>query len=249
MRSPLDTRPPSTLPVARSAGRAASTDDRAAGYRRASGGHAGPAIGRRRPPSDGASIRCVLSEDRGCGEDQAQRQSGCEDEGMCTHGSITYSNSSARAGVPKRPENAARSNVKLRGAAPVSPASGLAKGQCDTGAVIHATTILAVRHGGRTVLAGDGQVTFGNTVLKHGRAEDPPPLQGQRPGRLRRLGRRFVRAVLAFRSEAGTVPRQPGARGGRAGARLADRSALRRLEAMLIVADAGARSCCRAPAI
>jgi ATP-dependent HslUV protease subunit HslV len=32
--------------------------------------------------------------------------------------------------------------------------------------VIHATTILAVRHQDRTVLAGDGQVTFGNTVLK-----------------------------------------------------------------------------------
>ncbi len=34
--------------------------------------------------------------------------------------------------------------------------------------MIHATTILAVRHQERTVLAGDGQVTFGNTVLKHG---------------------------------------------------------------------------------
>jgi len=34
--------------------------------------------------------------------------------------------------------------------------------------VIHATTILAVRHQGRTVLAGDGQVTLGNTVVKHG---------------------------------------------------------------------------------
>jgi ATP-dependent HslUV protease subunit HslV len=34
--------------------------------------------------------------------------------------------------------------------------------------VIHATTILAVRHRERTVLAGDGQVTFGNTVLKQG---------------------------------------------------------------------------------
>ena len=33
--------------------------------------------------------------------------------------------------------------------------------------VIHATTILAVRHQGRTVLAGDGQVTLGSTVLKH----------------------------------------------------------------------------------
>jgi ATP-dependent HslUV protease subunit HslV len=34
--------------------------------------------------------------------------------------------------------------------------------------VFHATTILAVRHKDRTVLAGDGQVTFGNTVLKQG---------------------------------------------------------------------------------
>jgi len=34
--------------------------------------------------------------------------------------------------------------------------------------VIHATTILAVRHQNRICLAGDGQVTFGNTVLKHG---------------------------------------------------------------------------------
>jgi ATP-dependent HslUV protease, peptidase subunit HslV len=33
---------------------------------------------------------------------------------------------------------------------------------------MHATTILAVRHQGRTVLAGDGQVTLGNTVMKHG---------------------------------------------------------------------------------
>ena len=31
---------------------------------------------------------------------------------------------------------------------------------------IHATTILGVRHQGVTVLAGDGQVTFGPTVLK-----------------------------------------------------------------------------------
>jgi ATP-dependent HslUV protease subunit HslV len=32
--------------------------------------------------------------------------------------------------------------------------------------VIHATTILAVRHHDRSVMAGDGQVTFGTTVLK-----------------------------------------------------------------------------------
>ena len=34
--------------------------------------------------------------------------------------------------------------------------------------MIHATTILAVRHQDHTVLAGDGQVTLGNTVVKHG---------------------------------------------------------------------------------
>ena len=29
-----------------------------------------------------------------------------------------------------------------------------------------ATTVLAVRHGGQTVMASDGQVTFGDTVVK-----------------------------------------------------------------------------------
>jgi ATP-dependent HslUV protease subunit HslV len=33
--------------------------------------------------------------------------------------------------------------------------------------MFHSTTILAVRHGGHAVLAGDGQVTFGQTVVKH----------------------------------------------------------------------------------
>ena len=34
--------------------------------------------------------------------------------------------------------------------------------------MIHATTILAVRHNDRTVLASDGQVTLGSTVVKQG---------------------------------------------------------------------------------
>jgi ATP-dependent HslUV protease subunit HslV len=34
--------------------------------------------------------------------------------------------------------------------------------------MIHSTTILAVRHEGRAVMAGDGQVTFGGTVIKQG---------------------------------------------------------------------------------
>jgi ATP-dependent HslUV protease subunit HslV len=33
--------------------------------------------------------------------------------------------------------------------------------------VFHSTTILAVRHQGRSVLAGDGQVTLGQTIVKH----------------------------------------------------------------------------------
>lgn len=32
---------------------------------------------------------------------------------------------------------------------------------------LHGTTILCVRRNGRVVIAGDGQVTLGNTVLKH----------------------------------------------------------------------------------
>ena len=32
--------------------------------------------------------------------------------------------------------------------------------------MIHSTTVLVVRHQGRAVMAGDGQVTFGNTVVK-----------------------------------------------------------------------------------
>jgi len=34
--------------------------------------------------------------------------------------------------------------------------------------MIHGTTILAVRHQNRSVMAGDGQVTFGSTVIKSG---------------------------------------------------------------------------------
>ena len=34
--------------------------------------------------------------------------------------------------------------------------------------MFHATTILCVRRGGQVAIGGDGQVSFGNTVLKHG---------------------------------------------------------------------------------
>jgi ATP-dependent HslUV protease subunit HslV len=32
--------------------------------------------------------------------------------------------------------------------------------------MIHSTTVLAIRHRGRTVMASDGQVTFGDTIVK-----------------------------------------------------------------------------------
>src|SRR3954464_4098611 len=34
--------------------------------------------------------------------------------------------------------------------------------------MFHATTVLAVRHRGQTVMASDGQVTFGATIVKQG---------------------------------------------------------------------------------
>src|ERR687891_1966981 len=34
--------------------------------------------------------------------------------------------------------------------------------------MIHSTTILAIRHRDRAVMAGDGQVTFGQTIVKQG---------------------------------------------------------------------------------
>ncbi len=34
--------------------------------------------------------------------------------------------------------------------------------------MFHSTTVLAVRHNGRAVMAGDGQVTLGDTVVKQG---------------------------------------------------------------------------------
>src|SRR5438045_6940407 len=36
---------------------------------------------------------------------------------------------------------------------------------------IHATTVICVRRDGRVAIAGDGQVTVGNTVMKHGAAK------------------------------------------------------------------------------
>ena len=39
--------------------------------------------------------------------------------------------------------------------------------QNDSSITFHATTILAVRHKGKVAIGGDGQVSMGNTVMKH----------------------------------------------------------------------------------
>jgi len=40
--------------------------------------------------------------------------------------------------------------------------------RCEDMTNVHATTVLAVRHTGKVVMASDGQVTLGQTVVKHG---------------------------------------------------------------------------------
>jgi ATP-dependent HslUV protease subunit HslV len=104
----------------------------------------------------------------------------------------------------------------------------------------HATTILAVRHQGKLVLASDGQVTLGQTVVKHGARK------------VRRLYQNRVLAGFAGTAADGFAlfgrfeAKLEEHRGNleRSAVELArdwrtDRS-LRRLEAMLLVADSRA---------
>jgi len=104
----------------------------------------------------------------------------------------------------------------------------------------HATTVLAVRHNGRVVLASDGQVTLGQTVVKH------------QARKVRRLYHDKVLAGFAGAAADGFAlfsrfeSKLEEHRGNleRAAVELArdwrtDRS-LRRLEAMMLVADARA---------
>ena len=101
----------------------------------------------------------------------------------------------------------------------------------------HATTIVLVRKGGRTTLAGDGQVSFGQTIMK------------SKARKIRRLGKHAVIAGFAgatadaftlFERLEGKIDQYPGQLT-RAAVELAkewrtDRY-LRRLEAMMLVAD------------
>ena len=90
--------------------------------------------------------------------------------------------------------------------------------------MIHSTTILAVRHRDRAVIAGDGQVTLRSDRRQAESQQDSPSLQRSHPGRICRIGGRLVRAVLALRVEARAVSRQHRAVRRRAGEGLAHRS-------------------------
>jgi len=106
--------------------------------------------------------------------------------------------------------------------------------------LVHATTVLAVRHQGKVVIASDGQVTLGQSVVKHqarkvrrlyhdrvlagfaGSAADGFALFGRFESKLEEHRGNLERAAVELAKEWRT-----------------DR-ALRRLEAMLLVADARA---------
>ena len=67
-----------------------------------------------------------------------------------------------------RRKRAPRSTRAPRAAAGSHVYRGFARRYCRPVAeTFHATTILAVRHRGKVVIAGDGQVTIGQTVMKH----------------------------------------------------------------------------------
>ena len=102
---------------------------------------------------------------------------------------------------------------------------------------LHGTTILAVRHNNRVVLGGDGQVTLGQTILKHnarkirrlyqdrvlagfaGAGADALTLFERFEAKLQQLGGNLRRAAVELSKDWRT-----------------DRL-LRRLEALLVVAD------------
>jgi ATP-dependent HslUV protease subunit HslV len=114
--------------------------------------------------------------------------------------------------------------------------------------MIHSTTILAVRHNQRAVLAGDGQVTLGDTVVKQsarkirrlyndkilagfaGSAADSFALFSRFEAKLEQYRGQIERSAVELAKDWRT-----------------DRI-LRRLEAMLVVMDPTRRSCCRATA-
>ena len=103
---------------------------------------------------------------------------------------------------------------------------------------IHATTIIAVRRKGRVAMAGDGQVTLGQTIMKQHRAQGAALTTARVLGGFAGAG---ADAFTLFERFEGKLEKHSGNLT-RAAVELAkdwrtDR-VLRRLEALLIVADA-----------
>jgi ATP-dependent HslUV protease subunit HslV len=102
---------------------------------------------------------------------------------------------------------------------------------------MHGTTILALRYGGKVVLAGDGQVTLNNTVIKHharkvrriynerilvgfaGATADAMNLSERLEGKLERFNGNLTRSVVELAKDWRTD------------------KYLRRLEALMLTAD------------
>ena len=101
--------------------------------------------------------------------------------------------------------------------------------------MLHSTTILALRFNDRAVMAGDGQVTLGQTVVKHRRARSAGSITTTSWRVLRARPRTRFALFCALRSEARAIPRQPRALGRRARARTG----------APIARSAGSRRCCR----
>lgn len=116
----------------------------------------------------------------------------------------------------------------------------MVRGSGENSAVFHATTILGVRRNGHTALAGDGQVSAGDTILK-GSAKKVRRIHGGKV--LGGFAGATADAFTLFERFEGKLDKYSGNLT-RAAVELAkdwrnDR-ALRRLEAMLLVADAEA---------
>jgi ATP-dependent HslUV protease, peptidase subunit HslV len=108
----------------------------------------------------------------------------------------------------------------------------------DTATTWHGTTILTVRKGGKVVIAGDGQVSIGQTVIKANARKVRPLGKG---GVIGGFAGATADAFTLFERLEGKLEQYPGQLM-RAAVELAkdwrtDRF-LRRLEAMMIVADA-----------
>jgi ATP-dependent HslUV protease subunit HslV len=114
--------------------------------------------------------------------------------------------------------------------------------------LIRSTTILTVRRAGAVVVAGDGQVSFGNTVMKRGAKKVRRLGEAASGGAIAGFAGSAADGLALFERLDGKLREHRGNLR-RAAVDLAkdwrSDKALRRLEAMLLVADREGPSCCR----